>query len=42
MRSIGNSIAMVVNWLFVYVVVLITPSGKLLTQGFCYKVAFTY
>lgn len=29
MRSIGNSIAMVVNWLFVYVVVLITPSGEL-------------
>ncbi|KAI4800580.1 hexose carrier protein [Aureobasidium sp. EXF-8845] len=27
MRSIGNSIAMVVNWLFVYVVVLITPSA---------------
>ncbi|THW40777.1 hexose carrier protein [Aureobasidium pullulans] len=27
MRSIGNSIAMVTNWLFVYVVVLITPSA---------------
>jgi len=28
MRSIGNSVAMVTNWLFVYVVVLMTPSGK--------------
>ncbi|KAK3669300.1 hypothetical protein LTR78_010838 [Recurvomyces mirabilis] len=27
MRSIGNSIAMVTNWLFVYVVVLMTPSA---------------
>lgn len=29
MRSVGNSVAMVTNWLFVYVVVIMTPSGKL-------------
>jgi hypothetical protein len=28
MRSIGNSVAMITNWLFVYVVVIMTPSGK--------------
>ena len=30
MRSIGNSVAMITNWLFVYVVVIMTPSGKFL------------
>jgi hypothetical protein len=28
MRSVGNSVAMITNWLFVYVVVIMTPSGK--------------
>ena len=28
MRSVGNSLAMVTNWLFVYVVVIMTPSGE--------------
>jgi hypothetical protein len=28
MRNTGSAIAMLTNWLFVYVVVLMTPSGK--------------
>lgn len=28
MRNLGNSIAMITNWVFVYVVVLMTPSGE--------------
>ena len=27
MRGVGNSFAMITNWLFVYVIVLITPTG---------------
>jgi hypothetical protein len=27
MRGVGNSVAMITNWVFVYVVVLITPTG---------------
>lgn len=27
MRNVGASIAMITNWLFVYVIVLITPIG---------------
>lgn len=30
MRSVGNSVAMITNWLFVYVVVIMTPNGKVL------------
>jgi hypothetical protein len=28
MRNLGNSFAMITNWVFVYVVVIMTPSGK--------------
>jgi hypothetical protein len=28
MRNTGAAIAMMIQWLFVYVVVLITPTGK--------------
>ena len=28
MRNLGSSVAMITNWVFVYVIVLMTPSGK--------------
>ena len=34
MRNLGNSVAMITNWVFVYVVVLMTPSGKSLAFPF--------
>jgi Sugar (and other) transporter len=29
MRNTGNAVAMITNWVFVYVIVLITPTGEL-------------
>lgn len=32
MRNTGNAVAMITNWVFVYVIVLITPIGKIAIQ----------